>query len=59
VERNVGMLIVEHGVDIRTGKKLAADLATFHAQDDSDLSGLQGDRGLTVLAVGHADNSLG
>jgi hypothetical protein len=42
------MLIVEHGVDLMAGKKLAADLAIFHAQDDSDLFGLQGDRGLLV-----------
>ena len=35
VERNVGVIVVEHGVDLRTGEKLAADLAVFHAQDGS------------------------
>jgi hypothetical protein len=33
-------------------------LAAFHAREDSNLSGLQGDCGLVVLAVGHADGSL-
>jgi hypothetical protein len=51
------MLIVEHGIDLRAGEKLAADLAIFQAQDDSDLSALQGDCGLLVLAVRHADGS--
>ena len=35
VERDVGLLVVEHGVDFRTGEKLAADLAILQAQDDS------------------------
>jgi hypothetical protein len=58
VERNVGVVIVEHRVDIRAGERLAADLATFHAQDSSDLPGLQSKRGLLALAVSHADSSL-
>ena len=40
VERDVRSLIVEHGIGLRTGEKLAADLPIFHSQDDSDLSGL-------------------
>ena len=35
VERDVGVIVVARGVDLRTGEKLAADLAVFHAQDDS------------------------
>ena len=35
MERDVGVIVVERGVDLRTGEKLAADLAVFHAQDDS------------------------
>ena len=49
MERNVGVIVVEHGVDLRTGEKLAADLPVFHAQDDSDLSGLQRQKRLTLF----------
>ena len=35
VEREVGVIVVARGVDLRTGEKLAADQAVFHAQDDS------------------------
>ena len=54
MERNVGVV----SVDIRTGERLAADLAILHAQDSSDLTGLQSKRGLLALAVSHADSSL-
>jgi carbonic anhydrase/acetyltransferase-like protein (isoleucine patch superfamily) len=40
VERIVGVVIVEHRVDLWSGERLAADLATFHAQDSSNLPGL-------------------
>jgi hypothetical protein len=55
---DVGVIVVERGVDLRTRKRLAADLATFHAQDSSDLTGLQSKRGLLALAVSHADSYL-
>ena len=38
MERDVGVIVVERGVDLRTGEKLAADLAVFHARDGGDVA---------------------
>jgi hypothetical protein len=52
------LIIVQHSVDLWTGKKLAADLPVAQARDNSDLLGLQSKHGLLALAVSHNDRSL-